>query len=692
MSFTLPGNQTLNPTYLSYAAYTITSNLELQWPFQAADDDDVCAAKLGISAAASLTVTLPDATLASVGQDVLITNLGSNTFTVKSNQGTTIGSVASGESWYFWLRATATADGTWSAAQFATGTSSATAASLAGAGLSASTTLLNQNLTTTSLAADYTIQNSDRAFVMRNTGGAVTWTFATTGSASGQLANGWFAYFINSGSGNITLTAFAGQTIDAAATKTLTPTESCVVFSDGSNLWSLGFGQSISTTTTGSSFSVAGSGDAVLTANQVAAQVQTFTGALTGNKTATYGTGVGYWFVYNNTSGAYTLTARVNSGDAGAAITQGNYSILRSDGTNMKVAFTATSGTVTSIATTSGQLTGGTITTTGTLGLATTAVTPGTYGSASTSAQIVVDAYGRLTSASSIALAITVADIAIFTSAAFYARVSDPTGSGGAIVFATGPTLTNPVVGTQVAGNNTTLAASTAFVTTAVAAVINQSTTAPTTQTFTVAGAATYTTPAGVKWIKVRMVGAGGGGGGTGQTLAPTGGNGTNTIFNSVNASAGTGGAGSTGVSDQPAVGVGGTAGAGTATLRMSGANASYISFVTTSVTEGGSSGGQSVFGGAGQAYSALANQGGGASAKANSGSGGAGINSGGLTAPSAGGGAGEYVELIISSPAASYAYTVGTKGAGGIGTGTGAFTGGAGGDGYITVEEHYNF
>lgn len=47
--------------------------------------------------------------------------------------------------------------------------------------------------------------------------------------------------------------------------------------------------------------------------------------------------------------------------------------------------------------------------------------------------------------------------------------VSDETGSGG-LVFANAPTLVNPIVGTQAPGNNTTLAASTGFVTAAVTA------------------------------------------------------------------------------------------------------------------------------------------------------------------------------------------------------------------------------
>jgi hypothetical protein len=45
------------------------------------------------------------------------------------------------------------------------------------------------------------------------------------------------------------------------------------------------------------------------------------------------------------------------------------------------------------------------------------------------------------------------------------------TGSGGAVVLATGPTLSNPVVGTQSPGDNTTKAASTAFVTAAISAI-----------------------------------------------------------------------------------------------------------------------------------------------------------------------------------------------------------------------------
>jgi len=445
MSFTnIFGGNTINPVGLSYVGYSISADLALVWPFEALDGEAVAADKIDIIATApSLSISMPDATLVSVGQDNLISNVGVETFTVLDADGNTLGTVASGEAWYFYLTDDSTVSGTWRAFQFGAGTSAANAASLAGFGLLAVVTTLNQNLVTTSLNASYTVAANNRAGVLRNDGGSVTWTFPSAAT----LGNGWFVYVIDAGSGIITLTPAGGQTIDGGATKVINPTESCVIFSDGSNLYSLGYGRSIVSTVTATAINAAGTGDIALTANQIAAQVQDFSGALTGNRTVTYGTGSGYWFVYNNTTGAYSMTYRVNGIDPGVAVSQGSYSILRSNGTNMTVAFTATSGTVTSVGTTTGQLTGGPITSTGTLGLATTAVTPGTYGDAATVPQITVDAYGRLTGVASVPIAISIAAVAAFSSAQLLAKITDPTGTGAA-VFATSPTLVTPILGT----------------------------------------------------------------------------------------------------------------------------------------------------------------------------------------------------------------------------------------------------
>ena len=57
-------------------------------------------------------------------------------------------------------------------------------------------------------------------------------------------------------------------------------------------------------------------------------------------------------------------------------------------------------------------------------------------------------------------------------------------------------------------------------------------------------------------------------------------------------------------------------------------------------------------------------------------------------TTSGSGGGAGGYIEAIINTPfAGSYATVVGAGGAAGTGT---AIHGGAGGSGYIVIEEYY--
>jgi hypothetical protein len=460
------GGALVQPAVASFASYTISTDLTLTWPLEADTGSDVLAAQNNVVASAtSLSVYFPDATLASTGSSALVYNAGSNSFTVKSSSGSTLVSIASGEAWYFYLTDNSTAAGSWQVVQFGVGTSSASASSLAGAGLQAVVTLLNQNLVTTSLAANYSPSSNDRASVLRNTGGVVIYTPASAVT----LGNGWFVYVINSGSGILTWTPSGGEFIDGSATKILSPTESCVFFSDGSNFYSLGYGRSVVSTVTASIINVAGSGTQSLSSSQLSAQVQNFAGALTGARTIYYGTGPGFWDVYNGTSGAYTLTLAVNAGDPGVVVSAGSYLAVRSDGTNLTVASTTTTGTVTSVATTAGQLVGGTITTTGTLGLATTAVTPGTYGDATNiPLTITADAYGRATSITQGQLLYT--QVTPMTSAQLATIVTDETGTGS-LVFATGPTLSDPVVGTQTAGNNTTLAASTAFVTTAVSAL-----------------------------------------------------------------------------------------------------------------------------------------------------------------------------------------------------------------------------
>lgn len=195
-----------------------------------------------------------------------------------------------------------------------------------------------------------------------------------------------------------------------------------------------------------------------------------------------------------------------------------------------------------------------------------------------------------------------------------------------------------------------------------------------TTQTF-LSGSGTYTTPAGVKQLRIRLIGGGGGGAGSGA-LGGDGGTGGDSAFNSIVA---TGGGGGKGLPSSLLGGVGGTGGSGSASLRIDG-GAGQGASTTVVLTP---SGGSSHFGGAGVWPGGSSGPGG--AAKANTGGGGSGaLNT--STQSGAGGGAGEYVEIVINAPSSTYSYAVGAGGA----AGTGTAVGGVGGSGVIIVEEFY--
>lgn len=217
------------------------------------------------------------------------------------------------------------------------------------------------------------------------------------------------------------------------------------------------------------------------------------------------------------------------------------------------------------------------------------------------------------------------------------------------------------------------------------------STVGPTRQIFT-SGSGTYTTPAGVAWIEVELVGgAAGGGGGSGSNGDQGKGTaGNDTTFGTTFLK---GGGAAINVNYHTA-GTGGTATGGDINIPGSLGQPGQESFAAVAIGIGGN-GGATPFSGSGSGNSSGAT---GATASANSGSGGAG---GGAFVTSAssngnsgvGGSAGGYVRKLIVTPSATYAYVVGaggTGGAGATGVDTGA-AGGAGAAGFIIVTEHYN-
>lgn len=214
--------------------------------------------------------------------------------------------------------------------------------------------------------------------------------------------------------------------------------------------------------------------------------------------------------------------------------------------------------------------------------------------------------------------------------------------------------------------------------------------TLPTNQTF-LSSSGTYTTPANVLWIEIRMVGAGGGGGGTGVgTDGGTGGTGGATCWNTSGSactspvySAG----GGSGGGDGGGGGAGGAVtGSGTAIQGVTGGRGGGYFRAVASDYVAGTSGGSSCLGGDGGG--GAPNSGGNAST-ANTGGGGGGAGSPVSSQGASGGGSGGCIYTIINTPAATYTYAVGAAGTAGT-AGTSGFAGGAGGSGGVWVVEHY--
>jgi len=345
MSYNSPftGN-VIQPTDVSYRAVTLSANTQLSWPINGNATDDYAARIMQVTATTTgLSLWMPPANQASVGQDALIRNVGSNTFTVKDYAGTnTIISVAAGESKYVYITANPTTTGTWGTIAFGTGTSSADAGTLAGYGLVASGATLNQSHPAQSIVDGGTFATTDRAQTLIWAGGAGTYTLPATS----VLGNNWFTLFKNTGTGSMVISA--GDNIDGAATKTFAPTESAFIVCTGTSYITVGYGVSSQFFYTSLVKSVT-TGSYTLTASEASNTIQTYTGTLTGNVTVVYPPVVNLYVIKNAvTAGGYTLTVGTGSGTS-VTIPASQQVTLACDGTNFFNANTSQAGSITTV-------------------------------------------------------------------------------------------------------------------------------------------------------------------------------------------------------------------------------------------------------------------------------------------------------------------------------------------------------
>jgi hypothetical protein len=286
----------------------------------------------------SLVITMPDATEAGTGQTVLFNNVGSNTFTVKTNTGSQICAPQSGTTFQIYLTSNSTAAGTWRSFQYGASASATNASSLAGLGLKAIATTLNQSIEVASFSTNYTAGTSDRSKAYIWTGGAGTLFL----SSAPSLGNDWFLQVRNGGTGDLTIDPNSSENINGSSTLTLSPGDSCIIVTDGVEFWTIGFGQSAVYAFSVLQIDIAGSGDYTLSTAELNRTAYIFTGTLTGNRDVIVPTTAQQYWVSNQTSGSYTLGIKTAAQSPAVTVAQGARAILYCDGTNVVDADTAT--------------------------------------------------------------------------------------------------------------------------------------------------------------------------------------------------------------------------------------------------------------------------------------------------------------------------------------------------------------
>lgn len=343
MTFTSPfTGDVIVPTDVSYQEIALTTNKTLVWPTFATGTDIYASRIIDATAnAAGRTLTMPAADQVSVGTDCLLNNYGANDFDVLDNDGGVICTVASGEAQYIYITDNTSAAGTWGIIAFGSTTTSANASVLAGLGLVAISSTLNQSHPASSFANGYTFVANDRAQtkVWASGAGSVTLPDAST------IGNNWFFLLKNNGTGTLVVNCSGVDTIDGGLTKNFNPDESAFVISTGSEFVTVGYGQS-STFVFNALVKPVTGGTYNITPSEASNTIQEYVGTLTSNVTAQYPPAVNLYVISNQTvDNGFSLTITTGVvGGANAVVPPGQQVTLICDGTNFLNANTVQAG------------------------------------------------------------------------------------------------------------------------------------------------------------------------------------------------------------------------------------------------------------------------------------------------------------------------------------------------------------
>jgi hypothetical protein len=336
--------QTISPSQVAYESLTISTSTTLSWPINGTSSSNIAANIIEVTAtAASLNLLMPPASQVSVGQAIIVRNIGSGgqfAFNVTDNSGNVIVNIplsssgTNSNTYYIYLTNNSTNDGTWSSIAMGIGTSSATAGTLAGNGLKAINNTLNENTPVRILSTAYTFLITDRANLFSWSSGVGTVILPDPA----LVGDGWFVAVKNNGTGILTVSGVGVGSaytalIDPSAPGTLSPggvstvqiqiANSSIFTTDGTYWYTYALAQTNVFNYTQLIVNV--NTPPLVSPYQMSAAfaksvIQEFTGVLSANLLVLIPQTVQIYSIRNLTTGSYTLTFGVTNTAGTAAI------------------------------------------------------------------------------------------------------------------------------------------------------------------------------------------------------------------------------------------------------------------------------------------------------------------------------------------------------------------------------------
>lgn len=346
MSYTnVFSNNELPPSDVGLAIYTITADSLFTWPSYAESGLLTLASIVELKGSVSAALGLPPASQVSVGESVLFFNVGSVTYALLDFSGASVLTLAPGTAYLAYVQDNTSDAGVWEFIAYGSGTSEATAGTLAGSGLKAIGNKLAASIGAVVLNSNFSLVDANRASMLLFTGGATALSLPLIST----LSTDFFCHIKNNGTGTLTITPYVGQTIDGAASLTVQPAESCILLNDGATAWvTVGLGRSTLYQYSNLTLDVSAGGTFTLTSAQAANKLLTFTGSPVAGVAVVVPGIVSVYYAANNLSTAQNVQVKTAS-DSGTLIGQSQRAVVLCDGVSVTSAQTAPTTSIQSL-------------------------------------------------------------------------------------------------------------------------------------------------------------------------------------------------------------------------------------------------------------------------------------------------------------------------------------------------------